>query len=61
MRRLIPRKTDLATISNRYFNTLLKAYNATPRKCLDFQTPAELFLQHLLHFKCESTSPPARE
>ena len=61
MRRLIPRKTDLATISNRYFNTLLQAYNATPRKCLDFQTPAELFLQHLLHFKCESTSPPARE
>jgi transposase, IS30 family len=56
MRRLMPRKTDLATISA----ALLKAYNATPRKCLDFNTPAELFLQHLLHFKCESTSPPAR-
>lgn len=60
MRRLIPRKTDLATISDHRFTALLQAYNATPRKCLDFQTPAELFLQHLLHFKCESTSPPAR-
>lgn len=61
MRRLIPRKTDLATISDPHFTALLQAYNATPRKCLDFQTPAELFLQHLLHFKCESTSPRSRE
>ena len=60
MRRRIPRKTDLATISDRHFTALLQAYNATPRKCLDFRTPAELFLQQLLHFKCESTSPPAR-
>ena len=60
MRRLIPRKTDLATISDRHFTALLQAYNATPRKCLDFKTPAELFLEQMLHFKCESTSPPAR-
>ena len=59
MRRFIPRKTDLAAISDRHFIALLHAYNATPRKCLDFKTPAELFLQQLLHFKCESTSPPA--
>ncbi len=60
MRRLIPRKTDLATISDSHFTALVQAYNATPRKCLDFQTPAELFLHYLLHFKCESTSPPSR-
>jgi len=29
--------------------------NNTPRKCLGFRTPAEVLLQHLLHFKCEST------
>ena len=52
MRRLIPRKTDLATISDRHFTALLQAYNATPRKCLDFRTPAELILYQLLHFKC---------
>src|SRR5262245_556698 len=61
LRRMIPRKTDLATLSDHRFATLLNAYNATPRKCLDFKTPAEIFLEHLLHFECESTSPPSRE
>ena len=56
LRRTLPRKTDLATLSDKRFAELLRAYNATPRKCLDFQTPAELFLQQVLHFKCESTS-----
>ena len=60
LRRTLPRKTDLATITDRRFNTLLRAYNCTPRKCLDFKTPAELFLNQLLHFGCESTAPPAR-
>ena len=59
MRRFLPRKTDLATISTGHFHRILSAYNSTPRKCLDFQTPAEVFLDQLLHFKCESTSPPA--
>jgi transposase, IS30 family len=55
MRRFIPRKTDLATLSNRRFLKLVAAYNNTPRKCLDFMTPAETFAQ-VLHFECESTS-----
>jgi IS30 family transposase len=60
MRRFIPRKTDLATLSNRRFRALVSAYNNTPRKCLDFSTPAEAFSQ-LLHFECESTFPLSRE
>jgi transposase, IS30 family len=56
MRRSLPRKTDLATITTRQFNQLIRAYNNTPRKCLDFQTPAEVFISQLLHFNCESTS-----
>ncbi len=59
MRRFIPRKTDLATLTNARFNALVAAYNNTPRKCLDWRTPAETFLQ-VLHFECESTSPPSR-
>lgn len=55
MRRFLPRKTDLATLSNRRFRNLVAAYNNTPRKCLDFKTPAEAFSQ-VLHFECESTS-----
>jgi len=55
IRRFLPRKTDLATISDQQFNTLIAIYNHTPRKCLDFQTPAEVFCSQLLHFECEST------
>jgi transposase, IS30 family len=40
-------------------STPLAAYNNTPRKCLDWRTPAETFLQ-VLHFECESTSPLSR-
>ena len=56
MRRFLPRKTDLASMSEQDFNALIAIYNNTPRKCLDYRTPAEVFCQQLLHFKCESTS-----
>jgi IS30 family transposase len=59
MRRYIPRKTDLAILPDKRFNALVSAYNNTPRKCLDFKTPAETFSQ-VLHFECESTSPLSR-
>jgi transposase, IS30 family len=60
MRRFLPRKTDLATLSTRRFNALVRTYNNTPRKCIDFSTPAEVFSK-VLHFECESTSPLPRE
>lgn len=60
IRRFLPRKTNLATLPTRRFNALIRAYNSTPRKCLDFKTPAEAFSK-LLHFECESTFPLARE
>jgi transposase, IS30 family len=55
MRKILPRKTDLATISQDKLYDLVRNYNHTPRKCLDFKSPAEVFLSSLLHFKCEST------
>lgn len=61
MRRFLPRKTDLAELDEPTFATILAAYNNTPRKCLDYRTPAEAFSTHLLHFKRESTIPPSRE
>ena len=61
MRRGLPRKTDLATLPEQRLLSLVRSYNHTPRKCLDFETPAEVFLEKLLHFKCESTLPLARE
>jgi IS30 family transposase len=60
LRRRLPRKTDLATISPQRLQQLARLYNNTPRKCLDFRTPAEVFLSKVLHFECESTCPPSR-
>jgi IS30 family transposase len=59
LRRSLPRKTDLAKVSRRQLQQLAALYNHTPRKCLGYQTPAEVFYK-VLHFKCESTSPPSR-
>lgn len=58
MRRPLPRKTDIAELSTQAFNDVILWYNNTPRKCLGYQTPAEV-LENLLHFKCESTPRPA--
>ena len=55
MRRTRPRKTDLAELSDDRFVQLLQAYNNTPRKCLGYRTPAEIFSNQVLHLKCEST------
>ena len=63
MRRRLPRKTDLATLRPHEFDQLIAAYNHTPRKCLNYKTPAAVFCEQLkvLHFKRERTLPPARE
>ena len=61
MRRTLPRKTDLAELSDDRFVQLLQAYNNTPRKCLDYRTPAEIFSNQVLHLKCEPTFLPSPE
>ncbi len=61
LRRTLPRKTDLAALPQERFTQLLQAYNNTPRKCLAYKTPAEVFLESVLHLKCESTGPLAQE
>ena len=43
LRRYLPRKTNLETITQQDINRIIHTYNNTPRKCLDFQTPAEAF------------------
>lgn len=61
MRRVLPRKTDLATLSESHLLSLLGSYNHTPRKCLKFKTPMEVISPDMLHLKCESTYPLPRE
>ncbi|WP_051960349.1 IS30 family transposase [Devosia riboflavina] len=60
MRRSLPRKTDLAKLDPKQLRRALLVYNTTPRKCLDWNTPAQAFYQHMLHFKRESTPPLSR-
>ena len=60
MRRFLPRTHQPPIPRPGPHPSLILAYNHTPRKCLDFLTPAEHFSQ-LLHFKRESTFPPSPE
>jgi IS30 family transposase len=54
IRRFLPRKTNLADIADEHVCAIARAYNQTPRQCLDFHTPAEVF-SRMLHFEREST------
>jgi IS30 family transposase len=59
IRRFLPRRTNLQSLDPDHILRSALAYNHTPRKCLDFHTPAEVF-SRLLHFKRDSTSPLSR-
>lgn len=54
IRRFLPRKTNFDDITDNHVLAIARAYNHTPRQCLDFRTPAEVFSQ-VLHFEREST------
>jgi IS30 family transposase len=43
VRRRLPRKTDPASLTAKKLATLTSLANNTPRKCLGFRTPAEVF------------------
>ena len=60
LRRNLPRKTNLSDLPSATLDAIVANHNNTPRKCLSFQTPAEVF--NPLHFECESTpgSSPGR-
>ena len=61
LRRFLPRKTVLAGLPEERFTSVVQAYNNTPRKCLGYRTPAEVFASQVLHFKCEFSFPLSRE
>ena len=59
LRRWLPRNTDLTSLNSDRFQALSLLYNHIPRKCLGYQTSAEVFRQ-VLHLGCDSTSPLSR-
>ena len=60
LRRCLPTKLNPNELSQHAFDVIIANHNNTPRKCLGFKIPAELFNQklNLLHFNRES-APPA--
>lgn len=57
IRRYLPRTTSLDAVSPALLTAIAQRINNTPRKCLDYKTPAEACSNLPLHFECESTSP----
>jgi IS30 family transposase len=55
LRRVLPRKIHPSLLTQSSIDALAARHNHTPRKCLGFRTPAEIFTSLLLHLKCEST------
>ncbi len=47
-RRYLPRDTQLAALSNRNMKAICDRLYATPRKCLEYQTPAKVFRTKLM-------------
>ncbi len=58
LRGMLPTKTRIREITDKDIIMCAAIYNHTPRRCLDFQTPAEVFSEQMLHFKCDSIGRP---
>lgn len=43
LRRYLPRSTDLIDVRDRSLRELCHRLNSTPRRCLNYRTPAEVF------------------
>lgn len=49
LRRFLPLDTDIAQIAEDDLSAIMVRMNTTPRKCLGFRTPEEVFLESLAH------------
>ncbi len=48
LRRYLPRSTDPTALTNRNLRSICHRLNSTPRKCLGYRTPAEVFESNLI-------------
>ena len=51
LRRYLPRSTEPTALTNRYLKSICQRLNSTPRKCLGYQTPAEVFETKLMEIQ----------
>lgn len=50
LRRYLPLYTDIESVRQKQLDKLAEKINNTPRKCLGFRTPREIYLKHCSHF-----------
>ena len=43
LRRWLPRTTDITKITRKELDRIMDRYNSTPRKCLQYRTPTQVF------------------
>ena len=46
LRRFLPKDFKIDDVTQEFLDTIESIVNNTPRKCLDYQTPREVFMQH---------------
>lgn len=51
LRRYIPKKTDFSTFTQLELDAIVEEINNRPRKCLNYQTPREVFNRELKYLK----------
>lgn len=51
LRKYLPRSTEPTALTNRYLRSICHRLNATPRQCLDYHTPTEVFETKLMEFQ----------
>ncbi|MFX0543834.1 IS30 family transposase [Roseovarius sp. S4756] len=51
LRRYLPRSTAPTALTNRYLRSICQRLNSTPRKCLGYRTPAEVFETKLMEIQ----------
>jgi len=54
IRRYLPKKTDFSTLTQEELDDIVEEINTRPRKCLQYQTPKEVFLRNLA--KCSDST-----
>lgn len=55
LRKYLPRSTEPTALTNRYLRSICHRLNSTPRKCLGYHTPAEVFETKLMEIRYRLT------